>query len=102
MTAEISEKLTLDKLPLKKAAYIRGVFSEDKALKKHILDMGLTTGAEIVLLKTAPFGDPLEFRLRGYVLTLRKADASKILISDIHEPKKITLNQINSSSCNFP
>ena len=87
MTQEASEQLTLDKLPLKKAAYIGDVFSEDKALRKHMLDMGLTPGAEIVLLKTAPFGDPLEFRLRGYVLTLRKADANKIHIRDIHEPE---------------
>ncbi|MBR6163073.1 ferrous iron transport protein B [bacterium] len=97
MSDNISEQLTLDKLPLKKGAYIKEVFCEDKSLRKHILDMGLTPNTEVVLLKTAPFGDPLEFRVRGYVLTLRKADASKIIIRDIHEPKKVVPNKITFS-----
>ena len=76
---------SLDKLPVGKEAFIESVESENKALRQHILDMGLTPGVEVTLIKTAPMGDPLELRLRGYELTLRKDDASKIFIRDIQD-----------------
>ena len=47
-------------------------------IKRRILDMGITKGAEIYVLKTAPFGDPVEVTVRGYELSLRKADAEMI------------------------
>ncbi len=50
------------------------------ALHRHLLDMGITPGVKVTLVKTAPMGDPLELRLRGYSLTLRKADAATILL----------------------
>ena len=53
----------------------------DGALRQHFLDMGVIPGAVITLVKRAPMGDPLEFRLHGYELTLRVADAEKIGIS---------------------
>ena len=53
----------------------------DGALRQHFLDMGVIPGAVIALVKCAPMGDPLEFRLHGYELTLRIADAEKIGIS---------------------
>ena len=79
------KKITLDKLQVGKDAMIASVDCADKALRQHILDMGLIPGVEVTLVKTAPLGDPLEIRLRGYELTLRKKDASKIQIKDIHE-----------------
>ena len=48
------------------------------ALKRRIMDMGITKGVEIYVRKVAPLGDPMELNLRGYELTLRKADASMI------------------------
>ena len=51
------------------------------ALKRRIMDMGITKGVEIFLRKSAPFGDPLQLNLRGYELTLRRADAANIEIS---------------------
>ena len=48
------------------------------AVRRHIMDMGLTCGTQIVVRKTAPLGDPLELTLRGYELSLRKADAEMI------------------------
>ena len=77
--------MTLDKLSPGNEAFISSIACEDKALRSHILDMGLTPGVEVTLIKTAPMGDPLEIRLRGYELTLRKDDASKITITDIHD-----------------
>jgi len=77
--------MTLDQLEIGKTALIHGINSE-KALALHLLNMGLIPGTEITLTKTAPMGDPLELRLRGYELTLRLEDAAKIQIENIHEP----------------
>ena len=48
------------------------------AVKRRIMDMGITKGAEIYVRKAAPFGDPIEVTVRGYELSLRKADAEMI------------------------
>ncbi len=48
------------------------------ALRRRIMDMGITKGTEIFVRKTAPLGDPLEMTLRGYELTLRREDAASI------------------------
>ena len=50
------------------------------AIKRRIMDMGITKGAEIFIRKVAPLGDPIEINVRGYELTLRKADAEMIEI----------------------
>ena len=54
-------------------------------LRQHFLDMGIIPGAEITLVKYAPLGDPMEFRLHGYELTLRIADAEKIEVTQKEE-----------------
>lgn len=77
--------LTLDTLEPGKDAVIAAVKCEDVALRKHILDMGLTPGTEVMLVKRAPMGDPIELRLRGYELTLRNDDASHIELEKIHD-----------------
>ena len=48
------------------------------AIKRRIMDMGITKGVEIYLRKVAPLGDPLEIKVRGYELSLRKEDADMI------------------------
>lgn len=50
------------------------------AIKRRIMDMGITKGVEIHIRKVAPLGDPLELNLRGYELSLRKADAEMVEI----------------------
>ena len=62
-----------------------GQVGGEGALRQHFLDMGVIPGTEITLVKLAPLGDPMEFRLHGYELTLRVADAEKIDISEIRE-----------------
>lgn len=47
-------------------------------IRRRIMDMGITKGVEIYVRKVAPLGDPMELNLRGYELTLRKADADMI------------------------
>lgn len=48
------------------------------AVKRRIMDMGLTKGTEVYVRKVAPLGDPIEVTVRGYELSLRKADAEEI------------------------
>ena len=48
------------------------------AVKRRIMDMGITKGVEVHIRKVAPFGDPVEVTVRGYELSLRKADAEMI------------------------
>ena len=81
----MKETTTLDKLKIGEDAIIESIEWDDKALRSHILDMGLTPGVEVTLIKTAPMGNPLEIRLRGYELTIRKEDAAKIKIENIHK-----------------
>ena len=50
-------------------------------VKRRIMDMGITKGVEIYLRKVAPLGDPIEITVRGYELSLRKADAEMIEVS---------------------
>ena len=69
--------MTLDKLPLGQAAVITAVGGEG-ALRCRLLDMGLIPKTRVRVEKVAPLGDPLELRVRGYSLSLRKEDAGKI------------------------
>lgn len=49
-------------------------------VRRRIMDMGITKGTEVQVRKVAPLGDPLELNVRGYSLSLRKADAAQILV----------------------
>ena len=69
--------MTLDKLPLGQEAVITAVGGEG-ALRCRLLDMGLIPKTKVRIEKIAPLGDPLELRVRGYSLSLRKEDAGKI------------------------
>lgn len=69
--------MTLDTLPLNKDAVIRSVGGEG-ALRCRLLDMGLIPRTNVKITKVAPLGDPIELRVRGYALSIRKEDAHKI------------------------
>lgn len=73
----------LSELQPKETATIREVGGEG-ALRQHFLDMGVIPGAAITMIKAAPMGDPLEFRIHDYELTLRKADAERIAVANVH------------------
>lgn len=77
--------MKLDELEIGKDAIIESVDSGDAVLRQHIFDMGLTPGTEVTMMKYAPMGDPLEIRLRGYELTLRRADAARISLANVHD-----------------
>ena len=53
------------------------------AVKRRIMDMGLTKGTEVFVRKVAPLGDPVELTVRGYELSLRKADAEMIEVESV-------------------
>ena len=69
--------MTLDSLPIGKPAIILTVGGEGD-LRCHLLDMGLIPHTEVTVRKVAPLGDPVEVTVRGYELSLRKADAEMI------------------------
>ena len=52
------------------------------AVKRHIMDMGLTKGTEVYVRKVAPLGDPIEVTVRGYELSIRKADAEMVEVTE--------------------
>lgn len=76
--------MTLDLLPLGQEAVITAVGGEG-ALRCRLLDMGLIPKTTLLVEKIAPLGDPIELRVRGYALSLRKEDARNIQV----EVKKV-------------
>ena len=76
--------MTLDNLPIGKRTVITSVGGEGN-LRNHLLDMGIIPKTVVSVRKTAPLGDPIEISLRGYTMTLRKDDASKIEVLPFEE-----------------
>ena len=68
---------TLRDVPIGETATVRRLVGGG-ALKRHIMDMGITKGTDVYVRKVAPLGDPVEVTVRGYELSLRKADAEMI------------------------
>lgn len=72
---------TLDDLKLGQTGVVSRLGSSG-ALRRRIIDMGITPGATIKKLKTAPFGDPIVIIVRGYELSLRVSEAKEIFLED--------------------
>ena len=68
---------TLRDVKIGESAVVKKLYGEG-ALRRRIMDMGITKGVTVKVRKTAPLGDPLELTVRGYQLTLRKDDAANI------------------------
>lgn len=61
----------------------KGIIAEIKGtgnVKRRLMDMGVTSGAHVLVRKIAPLGDPIEVNIRGYELTLRKSEAENVII----------------------
>ena len=82
--------MTLNDLEIQETGEILSVGGEG-ALRQHFLDMGLIPHVEVTIVKYAPMGDPIEMRIHGYELTLRRDDAKKIEVRKIkaHEKKTV-------------
>ncbi len=74
---------TLQDLTPGQRGTILSVGNQSGAVKRRLVDMGLTPGTEVAVKKIAPLGDPMEVSLRGYELSLRKEDAAQISIGDV-------------------
>ncbi len=72
---------TLKDVDVGKTAVVTKLHGEG-AVKRRIMDMGITKGTEVYVRKVAPLGDPVEITVRGYELSLRKADAEMIEVSE--------------------
>lgn len=79
--------MTLNELTPGKSGTIEAIGGEG-ALRRRLLDMGLTPKTKVEVRKIAPMGDPVELHLRGYSLTIRMDDAAKITMTDVHEVGK--------------
>jgi len=71
--------MTLRQVPCGRTVTVKRLTGEG-ALKRRIMDMGITKGTAVLVKKTAPLGDPVELTVRGYALTVRKAEAEKIIV----------------------
>lgn len=71
---------TLRDVAIGETATVRRLAGEG-ALKRHIMDMGITKGTDVFVRKVAPLGDPIEVTVRGYELSLRKSEAESILVN---------------------
>ncbi|MBQ2605261.1 MAG: ferrous iron transport protein A [Clostridiales bacterium] len=72
---------TLKDVKVGETVKIRKITGEG-AVKRRIMDMGLTKGVELKIRKVAPLGDPIELTVRGYELSIRKADAMMVELED--------------------
>lgn len=73
---------TLRDVKIGKTCVVKAVHGQG-ALRRRIMDMGITKGVQIYVRKVAPLGDPIELMVRGYELTLRKNDAELIEVTEI-------------------
>lgn len=75
--------MKLDELKVGQKAKVLNLNVENKEIRRHLLDMGITRGVEVKIKKVAPMGDPIDIELRDYELCIRKADLSKIEVEVI-------------------
>ena len=82
-----TEESTLDDLPHGTEARVVAVGGEG-AVARRLMEMGVVPGAPVCIIKAAPLGDPIEVRVRGYHLALRRAEAQTILVvtNDLGKP----------------
>ena len=71
--------MTLKEAKIGQTVKVKKLYGEG-AVKRRIMDMGITKGTDVYIRKVAPLGDPIEVTVRGYELSLRKADAEMITV----------------------
>lgn len=72
-------KKTVNELKIGEKAVVTGLGCSG-ALRRRIIDMGITPGAVIIMRKAAPMGDPIEINVRGYELSIRRSEAKEITV----------------------
>lgn len=71
--------ISLNKLKPGEEAIICG-FGENNAVEEYLMELGLMVGTQVTLIKSAPLGDPIEIKVRGYFLSIRRSEAQFILV----------------------
>ena len=76
---------TLDQVPVGDTVVVKKIYGEGQT-RRRIMDMGLTRGISVLVRRVAPLGDPIELKVRGYELSIRKTEAAAIEVEepDIH------------------
>ncbi len=82
----MSETATLRDVPVRGKAVVVKLVG-DGAIKRRIMDMGITKGTEVEVRKVAPLGDPIEVTVRGFELSLRKDEAQNVLVDNVVAPE---------------
>ena len=77
-----TKQVTLKEIPVGGKAKVLKITGSG-AVEKHIMDMGVTKGAEVFVRKVAPMGDPVEYTVRGYELSLRKDEAQNVVVEPL-------------------
>lgn len=72
------DKAHLSDLKIGQRAKVLGIHMDKPDIRRHLLDMGITKGTEILIKKVAPMGDPVDIELRGYELCIRKEEMKNI------------------------
>jgi ferrous iron transport protein A len=80
VNSKIEEGLRLTNLPIGADAHVVSVNGESRVIRR-LMEMGVIPGVSVKVIKTAPFGDPIEVRVRGYSLAMRKNEADSIEVS---------------------
>ena len=75
-------EMALSDLKLDQPAKVKKIITTDSVLTKKLISMGILKGEEVVVTKKSVLGDPIEVTIRGYNLSLRKDEASKIVVED--------------------
>ena len=73
---------TLKDVKIGESVTVKKLSGNDGALKRRVMDMGITKGVEIYVRKVAPLGDPVELTIRGYELSIRKNEAEAIEVEE--------------------
>lgn len=76
----MEREVPLSALEIGQKAVISGILGKGSA-RKRMIDMGMTRGSVVEVVRKAPMGDPIDFRVKGYHLTLRKTEADQIMVT---------------------
>lgn len=78
-------ELTLDRLAFGKEAVIAKLLPESLPFRRKLLAMGITPGCKVSIVRSAPLGDPLEIKMRGFFLCLRRQEAASIAVVEVEK-----------------
>lgn len=77
--------MTLADLPKGESRTVRSIRGQDSTVTRRLMEMGVIPGVAIRMVKSAPFGDPIEVRVRGYSLALRKSEAEAVELEKLEQ-----------------